>query len=183
MMLVYNQKTGQSGFRSFGPDHSQSSRALVATGTPVPGTDKFGLENIKTLDDLRKNFTSITISTNPEQAQKALDMLIQHPDGDYTLFWNNCTTTCAKILRDLKLFDEHPWQPADNFQALDVKYGNHDAFRFFGPWQNGKDYGRYRPTYDPFALFYRTINCTKYKYTMTNSDGKVIQKSAETVCQ
>jgi hypothetical protein len=159
--------------------------AHTASGLPVPSTDRFGLADVKSVDDLRKNFSSITIQTSPEEAQKVLNTLIENPDGKYTTYWNNCTTTCAQILRDIGKFDEHPLTPVDNFNPLYYKYGNGTAAdAFWGTsFRKGTDYGKYKPSYNPFDLLFRTINCTKYTWTTTRSDGKVIQHSSETVCQ
>jgi len=186
ILLVYNQQTGQSGLRSFGPDHSQVGMARTAIGTPVPGTDRFGLQDVTSVDDLRKNYTSLTISTTPEEAQQVLSVLIEHPDGKYTTYWNNCTTTCAQILRDLGKFDSHPLTPIANFNALYYQYGNESAPANFwtgNSFKNGVDYGKYRPNYNPFVLLFRTINCTKYTWTTTDSSEKIVGHTAETVCK
>jgi RHS repeat-associated protein len=185
ILLAYNQETGQSGLRSFGPDHSQIGMVHTASGLPVSATDRFGLENIKSADDLRQHFSSITIQTSPEEAQKVINTLIEHPDGKYTTYWNNCTTTCAQILRDIGKLDEHPLTPVAQFNALYYRYGNQAASEgFWGTtFKNGIDYGKHKLIYNPFDLLFKTINCTKYTWTTTNSEGKVIQKSSETVCR
>jgi hypothetical protein len=107
MLLAYNQQTGDSATRSFGPDHSQASVAATAAGLPVAGTDRFDFENFKTADDIRSKFQSITIQTTPEEAQAVIQVIRTHPDGDYTTYWNNCTTTCSKLLRSIRKTSSH----------------------------------------------------------------------------
>jgi RHS repeat-associated protein len=182
VLLAYNQDTGQSGLRSFGPDHSQVGYGPVVIGLPVPATDRFELGGIKSPDELRSKFSSITIQTSPEEAQKVIQALIEHPDGKYTVFWNNCTTTCAKLLRDINKLSLHPLTPIENVRDLYLFYGNSkvpDETSF----KPGVQYGRYQPAYDPFSLLYRTINCTKYTWKHTGADGKEVTDQVDTVCQ
>jgi RHS repeat-associated protein len=154
MLLAYNQATGDSATRSFGPDHSVANTIETGIGWPVPGTDRFGYEDIKSPDDLRNNFTSLTIQTTPEEAQEVINAIRTHPDGDYTTYWNNCTTTCSKLLRMIGKTSSHSLTPFSFFQDV---WGQDKPF---GPGRNvksfdrGKDYGHPRPGYDAFQMFF-----------------------------
>jgi RHS repeat-associated protein len=153
MLLAYNQETGDSATRSFGPDHSRANTFETAVGIPVPGTDRFGYEDIKSPDDLRQNFTSYTIQTTPEEAQQVIDAIRAHPDGDYTTYWNNCTTSCSKLLRLIKQSGSHALTPAAFFHDIwGQEHGG--SGRYVHSFNRGQDYGHPRQGYDPFQMFF-----------------------------
>jgi RHS repeat-associated protein len=153
MLLAYNQETGDSATRSFGPDHSRANTFETAVGIPVPGTDRFGFEDIKSPDDLRKNFASYTIQTTPEEAQEVIDAIRAHPDGDYTTYWNNCTTSCSKLLRLIKQSSSHALTPVAFFHDIwGQEHGG--SGRYVHSFDRGQDYGHPRQGYDPFQMFF-----------------------------
>ena len=153
MLLAYNQATGDSATRSFGPDHSVANTLETAVGIPVPGTDRFGYADIKSPDDLRENFASITIQTTPEEAQELIDAIRAHPDGDYTTYWNNCTTTCSKLLRMIKETSSHALTPSGFF--YDLWATTHSQSAWNAPrLVRGQDYGHPRQGYDAFQMFF-----------------------------
>ena len=60
MLLAYNQQTGDSAVRSFGPDYANGGSQLgTLSFSGTPGTDSFGFQNIKSPDDLRASFSSV----------------------------------------------------------------------------------------------------------------------------
>lgn len=159
MLLAYNQNTGDSAIRSFGPDHSQASVFDTATGQAVPSTDSFDLDQFKSPEDLRSKFASITIQTTPEEAQAVINEIRAHPDGDYTTYWNNCTTTCSRLLRMIGKTSSHALYPALFFKELwDEQHPIRSWFPFLTPdFKPGRDYGYHRGASDPFFHFFIDI--------------------------
>jgi len=179
MLLAYNQQTGDSATRSFGPDHSRANTLETAIGIPVPGTDRFGYENIKSPDDLRNNFTSYTIQTTPEEAQEVIDAIRAHPDGDYTTYWNNCTTTCSKLLRLIKQTSSHATTPFAFFQ--DIWGQEHGGTgRSVHSFTNGQDYGH--PRYDPFQMFFWLMGSNDQSSVTTTSTNCVTDSNGQKHC-
>ena len=158
MLLAYDQSNGHSAIRSFGPDYSNgASRMGALTGTP--GTDSFGFDDIKSPDDLRAAYKSITIQTTPGEAEAVIAEIKAHPDGNYSILSKNCTTTCSKILRSLGKTKSNSITPAGFFSDLCAQYGCHPP-----PGPNGHDldqrgmlFGNPRPGYNPFQLFFNDI--------------------------
>lgn len=78
-------------------------------------------------DRAGQQFSSLTIQTTPEDAQKVIDFINKLESGnapDYSVFSNNCTTVCQDALHDLgiDLGDIEPatfW--ADSFQKYSAK--------------------------------------------------------------
>jgi RHS repeat-associated protein len=158
MLLAYNQQTGDSAVQSFGPaNHSNATELEMFVGIPVPGTANYGFQDIKSPDQLRQEYSSITIQTSPEETQKAIQYIRTHSDGNYDTYTNNCTTTCAKILRDLKLYRYAPIIPQALFSTLADQYSKTKFNRPQDVPQHGKDYGNPRPGYDPFDLLFLSI--------------------------
>jgi len=171
MLLAYNQETGDSATRSFGPDHSRANTLETAVGMSVPGTDRFGLDDIKSADDLRKNYASLTIQTTPEEAQEVIDAIRAHPDGNYTTYWNNCTTTCSKLLRAIGKSASHALTPMSFFNEVYGEQTGLGTGRSPRSFPNGQDYGRSRPGYDPFQMFFWLMGSndkSSVKTTVTN---------------
>jgi RHS repeat-associated protein len=171
MLLAYNQQTGDSATRSFGPDHSSANVVETGVGLPVPGTDRFGFDDIKSPDDLRKNFASITIQTTPEEAQEVIDAIRAHPDGDYTTYWNNCTTTCSNLLRAIGKTSSHALTPMSFFNELYGEQTGLGTGRSPRSFPNGTDYGKPRVGYDPFQMFFWLMGSndkSSVKATATN---------------
>jgi RHS repeat-associated protein len=155
VLFAYNQDTQESAVHSFGPDHSQSNAAETALDIPVPGQENYDLP--KTPDQLRSQYTSITIQTSPEVTQQVINIINStnaKGDGKYTTEWNNCTTTCTTILRQLHLYSGRPLIPRDFFFDLYSKNGNKQTPTHSGwnKFNNGVDYGRPRVGYNAFDL-------------------------------
>jgi len=168
MLLAYDQSNGNSAVRSFGPDYANGATVL-GTIPGTPGTDSFGFQNIKSPDDLRANFSSITIQTTPEEAEAVIAEIKAHPDGNYTILSHNCTTTCSRLLRSIGKTKSHALYPGAFFDALYDQYGHPHATGRIMPhtFANGATYGNLRPGYDPFQLFFNDIPQPKEKVTVT----------------
>ena len=77
--MAYDPSLPRAAYRSFGPASSYSAAGSglgsipTTIGIPVPATNRFDFDNsglkMKTADDIRKNFASITIKTSPEVTQ------------------------------------------------------------------------------------------------------------------
>jgi RHS repeat-associated protein len=181
MMLAYDQSTGDSAVQSFGPvSHSASSEAEMGLGIAVSGTGNYGFADIKSADQLRQDYASITIQTSPEETQKVIQYIRTHSDGDYATYSNNCTTTCGKILRSLSLYKKNSITPKGFFTDLLQQYG---SSKNPATIQYGQDYGKPRSGYDAFQLMFLGIQnqesaskkpkeVVKSKVCYSGDDGK-----------
>jgi RHS repeat-associated protein len=161
MLLAYNQQTGNSAVQSFGPaDHSNLTKLKMAVGLPVSGTANYGFEDIKPADQLRQEYSSITIQISPEETEKAIQYIQTHSDGNYDVYTNNCTTTCTRILRDLHLHAFGELIPNVLFSNLkdEVHKTTSTPSDVF---EHGKDYGYPRPGFDPFGVLFLSIQKQK----------------------
>jgi RHS repeat-associated protein len=166
MLLAYNQETGNSEVHSFGPaNHDVLTRAEESLSIPVPGTNNYGFSEVTSADQLRQEYTSITIQTSPEVAQEAINYIRTHPDnGSYVTLFNNCTSTTAKILRQLKLLKGRDIMPGGLFSHLARSYSTQGNPLFPTP---GKDYGRVRNGYSPFDLLFLTMQRQQHEEVTT----------------
>jgi RHS repeat-associated protein len=124
MMAAYNQQTNDFAFLSVGPETHNGIFTNPFEG--VPGTSAFKLP--QTVDDLRANFSSLTIQTSPEVAQQAIDAIRNGAGtGNWALLGNNCTSACAKVLKDIGLYPGSkgglPWTPDKLWANLNLLYG------------------------------------------------------------
>ncbi len=112
-----NQDTGAVKFLDFYPKNGTDSFGA--------GPGAFNMGNFQ--DRAGQQFSSLTIQTTPEDAQKVIDFINKLESGnapDYSVFSNNCTTVCQDALHDLgiDLGDIEPatfW--ADSFQKYSAK--------------------------------------------------------------
>jgi len=162
MLLAYDQNTGDSAIRSFGPVKGGIFDNPI-TGTP--GTDTFDFEKFKSPYDIRSQFGSITIQTTPEEAQTVIQEIRTHPDGRYDAFSHSCTTTCRDLLHKIGKISTNQNSPAGFFYELMRKYG----YGFPSAKAQGTTYGPLRPGYDPFTLFFLTMKGDQTKGTVTTN--------------
>jgi hypothetical protein len=64
------------------------------------------------------------------------------------------TTTCSKLLRDIKETSSHALTPMSFFNELYGQQTGLGTGRSPRSFPNGNDYGRPRPGYDPFQMFF-----------------------------
>ena len=191
MLLAYDQSNGKSAVESFGPaNHSNLTELAMAIGIPVAGTANYGFADIKSADQLRQEYSSVTIQTSPEETEKAIQYIRNHSDGHDDTYTNNCTTTCARILRLLNL---HAWGelvPRVLFDNVVDDYSS-TAPKTQMPWveQHGRDYGKPRAGFDTFQLLYLGIQSQQQstrqpkesayiQICYTGDDGKPTQCSS-----
>jgi RHS repeat-associated protein len=108
VLFAYNQATGDSAIESFGPaSKSVGTRAAEIGLFQVPATSMFdmlGKDGPKSAQDLRDNYSSLTIQTTPELAQQVIDYIRQNPDpATWGVLGPNCSSEVWKILRRFKL--------------------------------------------------------------------------------
>jgi RHS repeat-associated protein len=162
-LAAYNQDTGGFAVRDFGPTNQASSTAMV-TGQNVPGEAWEG--RIPSLDELRRNYTSLTIQTNPEVTQQAIDFINSHPLDTYNLYNQNCTTTCSDILHQLfpDTRGDNPVKPATLWEQAYERWANQsmNARRLGAPAppaksRTGQDYGRPRYRMNTFSFIWMLL--------------------------
>jgi len=159
MFVAENQQTGDAAAMSYGPVHD-SEYGLTPLGSPVNSTNSFiSPGHTFSADDIRRNFSSLTIQTSPEDAQKIIDFIrnLSTSSNPYMLFKNNCTTTCVQALKILGILpsNNNTITPKGLWKTLSSKYSKTSSKNFFGQQsapKNGVDYGTRPSGYDPFQL-------------------------------
>jgi len=177
MMMAYDPNMSSAATRSFGPASSYSRGTLgsVATivGLPVPATTKFDFDQLKTADDLRAHYASITIKTSPEVTQQVVQTLNSHSgDQKYTTFGYACASSCARILNQIKQFSnlccKNALVPNAFFNNVYEQYGNGNAGTSMSGsavFKPGVSYGGYQPGWNEFDVLSSLINPTTQKPT------------------
>jgi RHS repeat-associated protein len=102
-MVAYDQSTGNSAVMDFGPQNgdSRATQAEEAAGMDVPGDVNY--QNHMSADEMRQDYSSLTIQTNPEDAQKAIQAIntTNSANPNYNLYSSNCTTVCRDVLKKI----------------------------------------------------------------------------------
>ena len=125
MMAAYNQQNNDFAFLSVGPQQHLDPNIPLHPSEGVPGTSEFNLP--QTVDELRKNFASLTIQTSPEVAQQAIDAIRNGAGtGNSSLLGNQCSSACARVLKDIGLSPGSKglvWTPDKLWANLNLLYG------------------------------------------------------------
>ena len=133
MMMAYNQDTGDSAVQSFRPaGHSFDDEMNMAAGTNVPGTGNYDFSNIKSADQLRSEYASITSA-----CAKVLKDIGLNPGSKALLPW-----TPDKLWNNLNLLYGKSASSSKSFLANTLG----GSYLIQGQYKNGNDYGspRYR---------------------------------------
>jgi RHS repeat-associated protein len=158
MILAENQANGQAAAMSFGPVHD-SEYGFTGLGSPVNSTKAF--DSTMTVAQLRENFSSLTIQTTPEEAQKVIEFIHQLSTSvdPYKLVSTNCTTVCRDALKIIGLLpkDDKDWTPKTFWQHMFGEYADPYWQNGFGWYLSdpGTDYGNPTPgfpLYSPYDL-------------------------------
>jgi RHS repeat-associated protein len=174
MLAAVNQQTNDFAVLSVGPVRHLDVNIMLHPSTGVPGTSEFQLP--KTADDLRRNFAALTIQTSPEVAQQAINAIRNGAGtGNYTLFGNQCSSACAKVLQDVGLSpgsNHVAWTPSKLWANLYLKYGKYQTPRVLSaildvtsfiqrPVPTGFEYGSPTlPSWDIFDFLNKAWNTT-----------------------
>ena len=171
-MMAYDPSLSSAATRSFGPasNYSRGTLGSVATivGAPVPATTTFGFDQLKSADDIRQHFSSITIKTSPEVTQQVVQALVSHSgDKKYTTFGYACASSCARILNQIKqcggLCCSNELVRNAFFNNVYERYGNGTAAS--AAFKPGVNYGSYQPAYNEFDVLNSFINSSSQKPT------------------
>jgi hypothetical protein len=140
---------------SFGPVHD-SEYGFTPLGSPVNSTKSFG--SSMTTDEIRQNFSSLTIQTSPEDGQEVINFIRQMSTSTtpYSLYNTNCTTVCREALKVIGLLPKNNknWTPTGLWTNLFGRYANPYWQNNFG-WeldQPGRNYGQPCGNYNEFDL-------------------------------
>lgn len=172
-LAAYNPQTGKGAFESFAPqDHSLGSQTKELLGADASGSvSDYKVSDYGNADFLRSNYASLTIQTSPEVTQEAINFINSHPDGNWNMYTNNCSTACVRVLKDIGLIGGGHFTPHAVWSTLVSKYGNQHGFRNFMAQQNptrGNEYGRPSPGVNPFDLLQLMMqHCTTETVTVT----------------
>ena len=155
MFVATNERTGDAAAMSFGPVHD-SEYGFTPLGSPVNSTKSFG--SSMTTDEIRQNFSSLTIQTSPEDGQEVINFIRQMSTSTtpYSLYNTNCTTVCREALKVIGLLPKNNknWTPTGLWTNLFGRYANPYWQNNFG-WelhQPGRNYGQPRGNYNEFDL-------------------------------
>ena len=141
LSLLSNQDNGQSASLSFGPAAGASGLGAVF-GTAGDLNYRTGRYD--------KDFASLTIKTDPDDAQKVIDAIRSLKHGvapEYAAIGTNCTTLIEDVLTDLDLnFGDQT--PGAYWNDLYRIYSNEASWPWWyfpgytnAPAQLGKEYG------------------------------------------
>jgi len=126
-----------------------------------------------------RQYASLTIQTSPAETQAAIQYIKTHHYAKWSALGDNCTTTCSRILRKLKLYSYAPLTPDAFFVTLADQYSTHSQFQ----WpknvpQNGVEYGNPRAGYNAFDVLFKSIQPmheeVTHKICFVDKDGKKV---------
>jgi hypothetical protein len=196
MIAAYNQQTGDFAFMSVGPQQHLDPAAVLHPLSGVPGTSEYSLPT--NVDDLRKNFTAVTIQTNPEVAQQAIDAIRNGAGtGNWAALGNNCATSCVRLLKDIGLSPGSnmglPWTPERFWENIQAKYGQSSTpfSRFLAGTigagslrtpQNGVDTGYSRYGMDTFVWLMLMLRSAPQGTVTTITKNCVTDSTGKRIC-
>jgi RHS repeat-associated protein len=186
VLFAYNPANNDSAIESFGPASKSVGYRMAEPFMPVPGTGMFDMGGVKSADDLRSTYASMTIQTTPELTQQVIDFIRANPDPKmWDVMGPNCSSAVWNILKKFKLDAQggallqgnQGMTPKILWGSLALRY-NRNAYGI-NP-QNGKDYGT--PRFDMYNLMWMTIQGSNIQGSITTSqqdskDGVPIQPS------
>jgi RHS repeat-associated protein len=171
------QDTGRTAFLDYYPGPHGTN--AIGSG---PGEFNVGDMNERGAQNAAGGFASLTIQTNPEQAQKIIDFIERLKNGpapDYSAFFgNNCATICEDALRDLGL-DFGAQSPSSFWESAYGSFSNaalNNPFTAFlsAPQATGRDYGKPRFANQSqllFLLYFNQMHPDKDHSSVTTTQG------------
>jgi RHS repeat-associated protein len=111
-MVAYDQGSLQSATLDFGPA-TGASRLREASGLDVPGDIRYAAHMVSA-DEIRRNYASLTIRTNPEDTQRAISAIRSENTTlkTYNVLGPNCTTVCRDVLQKILGLKTNSIRPA-----------------------------------------------------------------------
>jgi RHS repeat-associated protein len=172
-LVVADPNTGRGAVLNFGPEKTgdwlqdNSAKVNEVLLGNEPGDTDYG-RHIQSADELREVAAALTIQTNPEEDQKAVDAIKRFNSGqplDWNVLGPNCTTVCRDLVnKALGTKDHSTIQPSSLWKILFPKYANdhwlgiYYAYGHAIPEFPGHDYGSPRYGMDPFDFLYLSMN-------------------------
>lgn len=144
----------------------------------VPGDVNY--QNHMTADEMKQDYSSLTIQTNPEDAQKAIEAInaFNSSKPDYNLYGNNCSTVCRDVLHKILKLDSTSYKPGSVWADIYKKWSKAALTQKPGSKppevqsKHGKDYGQ--PRYggmDPFDFAWLLLHQQSGCVTTFGPDG------------
>jgi len=187
--VAYDQSSGKSAIMDFGPKDGDSVKTMLneVRGADVQGDVNY--QNHMSPNDLRNNYSGLTIQTNPEDTQKAIDAInaFNSTSPNYNLYGNNCTTVCRDVLHNILKIDSTSITPKSFWEELYKKWSVAALSQKPGAKpvevesKAGVDYGKSRYGMDTFDLAIRLLLQPKGCTTILVPNGNGGTK-AETKC-
>jgi RHS repeat-associated protein len=169
-LAAADPSTGQGAVMDFGPlkygdARDEAVEAMEVQGLPVPGDTNYG-NHMLSLDEVRRDYASLTIQTSPEDTQKAVQAIKDFNAGNhmYILFGNgissanNCTTVCRDVLNKILKINNSRIKPKSLWEDLYKKWGQ--GGKVPDPPQHNKDYGNPRYRTDSFSIGWSLLRPT-----------------------
>ena len=121
-MAAYNQANGQSAIMSFGPANG-ASQTQMALGGDVPGNTNYA-SHITSVNEVRRDYASLTIQTNPEETQKAISAInsTNAAQPAYNVYGSNCTTVCRDVFQKILGLNTNSIRPTALWSDLFLRW-------------------------------------------------------------
>ena len=178
-MVAYDPSTRQSAVADFGPQNGDSRvvQAEEGAGMDVPGDVNY--QSHMSADEMRQDYTSLTIQTNPGDAQKAIQAINEFNGKaeQYNLYSRhgneNCTTICRDILKKILKLDSTSIRPKSLWSDIFKKWSNQALTQPSGSKpptvqsNHGIDYGQPRYPINTFDFVWRLLHPERACVTVT----------------
>ena len=191
--MAFDPSSGNSASISFGPDVNGDRAGDIGvqlrevTGLSILGDANYQ-DHMTSADDIRSHYAALTIQTNPEDTQRAIDAInsFKTSNGgfvpDYKLYSQNCTTVVRDILNIILNGDTLPTSPDAFWTSIYSKWSNAALTQgqsFQGPIPvrgniYGQDYGRSRYPINTFNFAWLVLHPDheKHRYCVGTGEGK-----------
>ena len=155
-----------------------SSLTEEAAGIGVPGDTNYG-SHMTSADEIRQDYTSLTIQTNPEDTQKAIEAINTYNGvpHEYMTYQQNCTTVCRDVLNKILKLDSTSIRPVSLWGDIFAKWSNAALNQQPGSKpptvqsKHGMDYGRPRYPMNTFDFTWLLLHPQKACVTTLEPDG------------
>jgi RHS repeat-associated protein len=121
-MEAYDPATRQSATLDFGPAAS-ASRVSEVLGLDGPGDTNYAA-HMPSADEIRQDYSSLTIQTNPVDTQKAINAINSANASlkTYNVYGQNCTTVCRDVLQKILGLNTNSIRPTSLWSDIFLKW-------------------------------------------------------------
>jgi len=175
-LVAYNGPpgNGDSAVLDFGPKNHDNfiTKAEELLGG-VPGDTNY--QSHMSADDMRQGYSSLTIQTNPEDTQRAIEAINSFNSSNpvYGLESQNCTTVCRDVLHKVLKLDSTAIKPRTLWGDIFKKWSNAALSGKYAGVQNqpGVDYGQRHLDVNTFDLVWFLLHPPQATVTTIEDDS------------